>query len=78
MAQHETDDSIPQVSPTVTLAVRLPRAKAEAIRQQAADKGYKNVNQYLVAVLDILAPTAPAKPVEQENQTNANTATKSA
>jgi hypothetical protein len=67
MAQEPTNTNGKGGRVTTTLSVRLPLEQAETLRAQAKAKGYKNVNQYLVAVCDLIAPFVPAAPQEQVN-----------
>lgn len=53
---------------TTTLSVRLPLEQANTLRAQAAAKKYKNVNQYLIAMIDLIAPLVPEAPTEQAHE----------
>jgi hypothetical protein len=46
-----------------TVSVRIPLEEAEAIERQARGRGFKNLNQYLLAALRLLGPLS--QPVEQ-------------
>jgi hypothetical protein len=48
---------------TKTISVRLPLEEAVEIEKQAKGRGFKNLNQYLIATLRLLGPIS--KPVEQ-------------
>lgn len=65
MAQETPQNTDGQGRSTKTLSVRLPLAQALAIEKQAQEKGYKNVNQYLVAMVGLIAPLTPSNPIEQ-------------
>jgi hypothetical protein len=57
---------------TRTLSVRLPLSQALEIERQAKEKGYKNTNQYLVAMIGFIAPLTPSNLAEQVHLCQSN------